>query len=180
MARLILIRHCESTGQQPDDALSVAGEAQALALIDRLAGLAPDAIYSSPYRRAVATVRPFADRVGLPIREDARLRERELSPQPIDDWLDHIRRSYDDIDHCAAAGGESLREAQTRALAALADIAAAQHRLPVVASHGNLISAILRAADPGFGFDGWRDLRNPDLFELSLAKGRPVAFARVE
>jgi 2,3-bisphosphoglycerate-dependent phosphoglycerate mutase len=108
------------------------------------------------------------------------LRERELSLQPLDDWLDHIRRSYDDIDHRAGPGGESLRDAQTRALAALADIAAAQHRLPLVASHGNLISAILRAADPGFGFDGWRDLRNPDLFELSLAEGLPVAFARVE
>ena len=180
MARLILIRHCESTGQQPDGALSEAGEAQALVLVDRLAALAPDAIYSSPYRRAVATVRPFAARVGLPICEDARLRERELSPQPLDDWLDHIRRSYDDIDHRAAPDGESLRDAQMRALAALADIAAAQHRLPVVASHGNLMSAILTAADPGFGFDDWRGLRNPDLFELSLVEGRPAAFARIE
>ncbi len=156
MTRLILIRHCESTGQKPDAALSQAGEVQALALVDRLATLTPDAIYSSPYRRAVATVSPFAERVGLRIREDARLRERELSLEPLDDWLDHIRRSYDDIDHRAASGGESLRDAQTRALAALADIAGAHHRLPLVASHGNLISAILRTADPGFGFDGWR------------------------
>jgi len=65
-------------------------------------------------------------------------------------------------------------------LAALADIAAAQHRLPIVASHGDLILTILRAVDPGFGFEGWRDLRNPDLFELSLAEGRPTAFSQVE
>ena len=180
MGRLILIRHWESAGQQPDAALSEASEAQALVLVDRLAALAPDAIYSSPYRRAVATVRPFAERVNLPIREDGRLRERELSPQPLDNWLDHIRRSYNDIDHRADPSGESLRESQTRALATLADIAAAHHRLPVVASHGNLISAILRAADPGFGFDGRRAFRNPDLFELNLAEGRPTAFNRVE
>jgi 2,3-bisphosphoglycerate-dependent phosphoglycerate mutase len=180
MTRLILIRHCESTGQQPGDGLSEAGEVQALALVDRLAALDPDAIYLSPYRRATATVRPFAECVGLCICQDERLRERELSPEPLDDWLDRICRSYDDVDHRAAPGGESLRDAQTRALAALADIAAAHHRLPVVASHGNLISTILRTADPGFGFDGWRDLRNPDLFELSLAEGRPATFARIE
>jgi 2,3-bisphosphoglycerate-dependent phosphoglycerate mutase len=180
MVRLLLIRHCESTGQQPDGALSAAGEAQAIALIDRLTALAPDAIYSSPYRRAIATVQPFASRVGLAIREDPRLRERELSPEPLDDWLDHIRRSYDDLDHRAAAGGETLRETQARGLAALADIAAAGHRLPIAVSHGNLISAILRAADPAFGFDEWRGLRNPDLFSVTVEIDRPTAFVRID
>jgi 2,3-bisphosphoglycerate-dependent phosphoglycerate mutase len=180
MSRLILIRHCESTGQQPDGALSAAGEQQALALVDRLLALDPDAIYASTYRRAVATVQPFADRAGLPVRQDARLRERELSPEPLEDWLDHIRRSYDDFDHRAAPGGETLREVQARGCAALAEIAAAGHRLPVVASHGNMISSILRAASPTFGFDDWRALRNPDLFEVTVQDGWPRAFTRLD
>jgi 2,3-bisphosphoglycerate-dependent phosphoglycerate mutase len=142
--------------------------------------LAPDAIYSSPYRRAVATVRPFSIHADLSIREDPRLRERELSQGPLEDWLDHVRRSFGDLDHRAAPKGETLREAQSRGLAAIADIAAAGHRRPVVASHGNLISAILRAADPDFGFEDWRALRNPDLFQLTLESGRPAAFARIE
>ncbi|HLI65527.1 MAG TPA: histidine phosphatase family protein [Caulobacteraceae bacterium] len=180
MAKLILVRHCQSSGQRPDAALTDDGEADAAALAGRLAALSPDAVYSSPYRRAVTTVLPFALRAGLAIREDERLRERELSPEPLDDWLDHIQRSYEDIDHRAAPGGETLRDAQTRALAAIADIAAAGHRLPVAASHGNLISAVLRAADDRFGFDEWRELRNPDLFEVTLLDGRPVAFARID
>ena len=102
-----------------------------------------------------------------------------LSDSPLDDWLDHVRRSYEDMDHVAGAGGESLRSTQTRALAALADIVARGHRLPVVASHGNLISAILRAADPSFGFEDWRALRNPDLFELTFDGARLDGYRRI-
>jgi 2,3-bisphosphoglycerate-dependent phosphoglycerate mutase len=180
MGRLILIRHCESSGQAPHAALTEAGTRAAHTLAGRLVPLAPDAIYSSPYARAVATVRPFAEQAGLPIREDQRLHERILAAAPLDDWLDHIRRSYEDIDHRAGEGGETLREITARGCSALADIAAAGHRLPIAASHGNLISAILRAADPAFGFDDWRALRNPDLFEITIAEGRPIAFARLE
>jgi 2,3-bisphosphoglycerate-dependent phosphoglycerate mutase len=180
MAKLILVRHCESSGQAPEAPLTEAGARAADELADRLARLAPDAVYSSPYLRALSTIAPFAERAGLTVVEDARLHERVLAPGPLDDWLDQIRRSYEDVDHRAAAGGETLREVAARGCAALADIAAAGHRLPVAVSHGNLISAILRAADPAFGFEDWRGLRNPDLFEVSVDAGRPVAFVRID
>ena len=180
MARLILIRHCESSGQAPDAPLTEAGVRAAAALADQLAVLAPDAVYSSPYRRARTTVQPFADRAGLTVVEDARLHERVLAAEPLDDWLDQIRRSYDDLDHVAGAGGESLRATQTRALAALDDIVARGHRLPAVVSHGNLISSVLRASDPDFGFEAWRALRNPDLFELEFEGGRLAGYCRIE
>jgi 2,3-bisphosphoglycerate-dependent phosphoglycerate mutase len=180
MQRLILIRHCESSGQAPDAPLTEAGAAAALALADRLTALDPDAIYSSPYRRASSTVAPFAARAGMAIAEDVRLRERVLADAPLDDWLEHIRRSFDDPDHRAGPGGETLNEIQARGLASLTDIVAAGHRLPVAASHGNLISAILRAFDPAFGFEDWRRLRNPDLFELTFEDGRPCAYRRID
>jgi 2,3-bisphosphoglycerate-dependent phosphoglycerate mutase len=124
MGRLLLVRHCESTGQAADAPLTQAGEAAAIALAERLAALGVDAIYSSPYRRAVATVAPYACIAGAPILEDTRLRERVLSQTPLDDWLDHLRRSYDDDTYCLPTG-ESLAQAQARGLAALADIDAA-------------------------------------------------------
>ena len=179
MAKLVLIRHCESSGQAPDAPLTAAGAQAAEALADALQALRPDAVYSSPYRRALTTVQPFADRAGLAIVQDPRLHERVLCEAPLDDWLDHIRRSYEDMDHVAGTGGESLRQTQTRALAALADIVARGHRLPVVASHGNLISSVLRAADPAFGFEAWRSLKNPDLFELSFGGGQLVSYRRI-
>jgi 2,3-bisphosphoglycerate-dependent phosphoglycerate mutase len=180
MARLILIRHCESSGQAPDAPLTEAGGRAAEVLADRLEALRPDAVYSSPYLRARTTVQPFAERAGLTIVEDARLRERVLSEQPLEDWLDHIRRSYEDLDHVAGAGGESLRQTQIRALAALGDIVARDHGLPAVASHGNLISSVLRATDPRFGFESWRALKNPDLFELRFDASQLVSCRRIE
>jgi 2,3-bisphosphoglycerate-dependent phosphoglycerate mutase len=180
MPQLLLVRHCESSGQAPDAPLTEAGKRAADALAERLAELAPDAVYSSPYVRARMSVAPFAERAGLAIIEDARLHERILAAAPLDDWLEHIRRSYEDVDHRAGPGGETLREIEARGCAALADIAAAGRRLSVVASHGNLISAILRSADPTFGFDDWRALRNPDLFDVTMLGGRPMAFARIE
>jgi len=178
--RLLLIRHCESSGQAPGAPLTEAGTRAAHELADRLAALAPDAVYSSPYLRAWSTVAPFAERAGLPIVEEARLHERVLAATPLDDWLEHIRRSYDDVDHRAGQGGETLREITARGCGALADIAAAGHRLPIAASHGNLISAILRAADPTFGFEDWRALRNPDLFEVEVDGGWPTSYRRIE
>ncbi|HEV2365358.1 MAG TPA: histidine phosphatase family protein [Caulobacteraceae bacterium] len=179
MARIILIRHCQSSGQAPDAPLTRAGAHAARVLADRLQTLAPDAVYSSPYKRAVMSARPFAQRAGLAIIEEPRLHERVLAEAPLDDWLDHIRRSYGDVDHRPGPGGETLRETQRRGGAAMADIAAAGHRLAVAVSHGNLICAVLRSVDPSFGFEDWRGLRNPDLFELTMDQRRPSRFVRL-
>lgn len=163
MQKLLLIRHCQSIGSHPDTPLSEAGARAADALITRLHDLAADAVYSSPYERAQATVRPFALSAGLLVGLDDRLRERVHSDRGLDDRLAHIRRSFAEPDY-RAPGGESLNQTQQRAIAALADIAAAGHRLPVIASHRNLTASVLRSMDTAFGFEQWVDLRTPDLF----------------
>jgi len=76
----------------------------------------------------------------------------------------------------SAPGGESFNQAKSRAVAALADIAAAGHRLPAVVSHGNLIASVLQSMDAAFGFAQWQGLGNPDLFEVELEASRPVKF----
>jgi len=177
MAKLLLIRHCQSTGTHPDAPLSGAGARAAEALVSRLQGLAADAVYSSPYARAQATVRPFAISAGLSVGLDDRLRERVLSDRELEDRWDHVRRSFAEPDY-RAPGGESLNQTAHRAIAALADIAAAGHRLPAVASHRTLTAAVLRSMDPAFGFERLLDLRSPDLFEVELDAGRPIRFVR--
>jgi 2,3-bisphosphoglycerate-dependent phosphoglycerate mutase len=179
VSKLLLIRHCQSTGRHPDAPLSEAGAKAAGALITRLHDLAPDAVYSSPYERAHATVRPFAISAGLSVALDDRLRERVLSDRDLDDRLDHIRRSFAEPDY-RAPGGESLNQTKQRAIAALTDIAAAGHRLPAVSSHRNLIASVLRSMDTAFGFEQWQDLRTPDLFEIELDAGRPIRFVRLD
>lgn len=175
---LLLIRHCASSGQAPEAPLSAEGFAQAEALSEALHGHGIDAVYASTFTRAVQSVAPLAERLGLSIGTDERLRERLLSFMPVDDWLEHVRQSFANFDY-RYEGGENLNEAQARGLAGLAAIAARGHCLPAVASHGNLIAAVLAAADPAFGFDAWRAMRNPDVFRLAMENGRPVAFERL-
>ena len=158
--------------------MSEAGAEAAEALIPRLRDLASDAVYSSPYERAQATVRPFAISAALSVGLDDRLRERAHSDRDIENRMDHIRRSFAEPDY-RAPGGESLNQTMQRAIAALTDIAAAGHRLPVVASHRNLTASVLRSMDASFGFEQWLDLRTPDLFEIELDGARPVRFARL-
>jgi 2,3-bisphosphoglycerate-dependent phosphoglycerate mutase len=178
MTTMLLIRHCQSTGQAPDAPLTAQGLTDAAAFAAELHAHAVDAVFSSPFTRARQTVAPFAERHGLKIGIDDRLAERRLSAEPRPDWMDHIRRSFADLDH-RAPGGESLREARHHGLAALAEIAGIGHRLLAVSTHGNLLAALLHSVDPGFGFADWEQLRNPDLFRLTFDGGRPVAFERL-
>ncbi len=179
MPKLLLIRHCQTNGTHPDVPLTEAGAKAAEALGRRLHELAVDALYSSPYERAQATLRPFATSAGLPVALDERLRERVLSDRELEDRWDHVRRSFADADY-RAPGGESLNQTSERAIAALADIAAAGHRLPAVSSHRNLVASVLRSMDAAFGFQQLLELRTPDLFEVELDGGRPVRFVRLD
>jgi len=172
---LIFVRHCQSSGQKPEDPLTAKGEADAERLVARLSSLGVEAIHSSPYARAVQTIEPFAAARNLPINIDFRLRERCLSAEPLDDWLAHIERSFADFDH-RAPGGETLREAQARGLAALAQICSDGATLAAVVSHGNLLASLLNRMDPSFGFAEWRAMPNPALYRVALHAGVPTAF----
>ena len=168
--RVLLVRHCESTAQHPDAPLTSAGLAQADQLAARLAALAPDHVVSSPYLRARQSIAPLAQALGLPVAVDERLRERRLGEAPLDDWRAAVRASFEDLDR-VLPGGESSRAAQQRGRAALDDILAGGHRLPVLATHGNLLALLLTAIDGRFGYAGWESLRNPDVMLLSVEAG---------
>ena len=53
---------------------------------------------------------------------------------------------------------------------------AAKHGSAICVSHGNLIAAVLNQLDPQFGFEGWRDLGNPQVIRLHMKDGVPVGF----
>jgi 2,3-bisphosphoglycerate-dependent phosphoglycerate mutase len=172
---LLLVRHCAASGQEPEAALTLEGVQQAERLAERLAREPIDRVVSSPYRRAIDSIAPLAARRGLDVEVDPRLAERRMSAQPIDHWRDLVRRSFDEPD-LRAPGGESARETLVRGRAALDDVIAGAHRLPVVVSHGQLLALLLHELVPGFGYAGWESLRNPDVFRVA---GEPGAF-RVE
>lgn len=178
MATVVLIRHCETTGQAPEAPLTETGQAQALDLADRLSSLEIDHIVSSPYVRARDTIQPFARRTDLPVHIDDRLAERRLSPEPIDNWREFVRSSFSDLDS-GVPGGESPRETLARGWAAIESVLQGGHRCPVVVSHGQLLSLVLHSIDPTFGYAGWVSLRSPDVYLLERKRRRAFSFRRI-
>lgn len=177
--RALLIRHASSTHQAADAPLSPAGEAQALALVPVLTALRAGPLYASPFRRAQATIAPYAKAIGQVVTLLPELRERKLSDGDLPDWQDHIAKSFDDPAH-HADGGESVMDVRHRAARALATIEAWGGGLPTFVTHGGVTSALFSACAPDFDFDAWRALRNPDLFEVHINAGQIVSFDRID
>ncbi len=170
----LLIRHAEpvefGSPEYADDdrPLTDGGRATANDLARELDDFEITAIYSSPYRRAVETVTALADRRGLSVLVLEDLRERRLSPEPLRDWRVTLEQAWTDADF-AVPGGESGRAAQRRAMGAL-DLLRSRHpdggRL-VLGSHGNLISLILQALEPGVDYAFHMAMPMPALYRLT-------------
>ncbi len=172
------MRHCQSAGHTSDAPLTEEGLRQAESLAEFLSEMRVDAIACSAYTRAQQSIGPLAERLGLAIRVDPRLNERRLATDPGDGWRDLIRDSFRDLD-LRAPGGESGREVLDRAWAALNELLDGRSRLPVVATHGNLMALVLNSLDPGFGFNGWEALSNPDVFLLNETEPGRIGFERL-
>ncbi len=165
MKRLYLVRHCQATGQEPEALLTLEGESQAEVLADFLAPLGIQRIVSSPFRRAVQSIQPLANQLGLRVEIDGRLAERVLSTAPLADWLARYQASFEELD-VGLEGGESSRDAMARGAAAVEDVLAHPAGTTVAVSHGNLLTLIRRHIDGRSGYDEWKALTNPDVFCL--------------
>src|SRR5215831_7978088 len=108
MPALLLVRHCESSGPEPDAPLTSRGRAQAARLAGFLAEYSIAALVASPFLRARDSIGPFAEACGVRVDLDARLAERRMASGRVAGWRDVVRTSFDDLDH-RPPGGESGR-----------------------------------------------------------------------
>lgn len=169
---LVLIRHCQTTGQAADDPLTADGHAAAVVLAERLAGAGIRRIVSSPYVRATQSAEPLARRLGLGIETDPRLRERVFTAEPRPDWRERLRESFLDDELCLP-GGESSRTASARGVAVLEGLWQAAGPPTAVVTHGNLLSLLLRHLDGRDAFETWHRLTNPDVYRVDGPAAAP-------
>jgi len=175
-AKLLLIRHAQSLPSadvpEADWPLSQTGSKQAERLVAVLAEREIAAVVSSPYKRAIDTVKPFAAHANLSVHVDHDLRERLLSPQWIDDFASAVSTLHAD-EHARLPGGESAHEARTRFERALASIAS---RWPgqsiAVATHGAVIAHLLRQDHDDLPPDYHNRISNPHIFEIKWGEPR--------
>jgi probable phosphoglycerate mutase len=131
MTKLLVIRHGHAEGNaehrfigQTDVPLDDLGRLQARALANRLEGTPIDRIVSSDLVRAIDTITPLAEAIGVPIERDPRLREiangewsgllpEEISARWPDLWAAY--RSGEDVHR---PGGEQWSTVRERVVAA--------------------------------------------------------------
>ncbi|MFQ5652937.1 MAG: histidine phosphatase family protein, partial [bacterium] len=82
---LYLVRHVESS---PNDVVTESGLQQAQSLANALSKTEIDLIISSPYQRAIDTVKPFSEIARVPIQINDGLKERKVSEGLIGNFLD--------------------------------------------------------------------------------------------
>ncbi|ETP69225.1 histidine phosphatase family protein [Planococcus glaciei] len=160
---IYLVRHCSATGQEPGALLTDAGEEQARQLAEFFQDKGITHIISSPFTRAIKSIEPAADNLGLGIEIEDRLAERVLSTANLPDWMERLKESFQDLD-MKLSGGESGMEATERGMAALASAA----DRTVLVTHGNLLGLMLKKIDGSYGYEEWKNFSNPDVYQVEI------------
>lgn len=173
MKTIYLVRHASAAGQPVDSPLTEHGRKQALELVEFFKQKEIDIIYSSPFKRAIDTVKPLADIRKIHLLEDSRLGERVLSTVSFEDWRDKLKQSFDDFD-LVFEGGESHSAGMERAKSLIEDILCSEENEIMVVSHGNMTTLLMRYFNESFGFDCLMEMTNPDVFELVVSNEETI------
>lgn len=157
---LILVRHGQTdynaTGRyqgQGDYPLNAVGRRQAQLVARHLAVRPPAAIFCSDLSRARESALPLAQRCGLAVVEDRRLRELDFGAwegltceQIIARWGDCYRSWIDNPEGCSPPYGESLGQLRERVFAFVYELADGACGGPAALfTHGGVIRALISA-----------------------------------
>ncbi|PEL07654.1 histidine phosphatase family protein [Bacillus sp. AFS017336] len=164
---IYIIRHCEAKGQPIETELTDSGIQQANDLAKFFSKIKIDQIISSPFSRAIQSIEPTSKEKKIDIVIDDRLSERKLSSRDLPDWLEKLKTTFEDM-ALKFDGGESSQEATNRAISVIDKIISSEHQSTIIVTHGNLMSLILKHFNAEFGFENWKSLSNPDVFQLKF------------
>lgn len=163
MTTIYLIRHAEPDYTIHDDMerpLTVAGMKSCSRVTEYLMNKRITKVYSSPYKRAMDTVRAFAKEQGHMIEEVYDLRERAIDHGWIENFSEFVHNQWKNFDY-KLEGGESLREVESRCIKALMAITKKHPQENIViGSHGTVISTVIHYYDPNYGVANFNQIRN--------------------
>lgn len=156
MTQLFVIRHGQNdwaytklAGRTPGVHLNAAGKAEAEALVERLAPVKFKAIYCSPLERTLETAQPLAHSKGLEI-----IKTKEIVEVDYGDWQGKSYKQLGKKKEWAVVqfapgvarfpNGESIHEAQARAVGAVERIVAAHPKDNVALfTHADLVKMLI-------------------------------------
>lgn len=162
ITKVYFVRHAQPNYENHDDMLrelSVKGLEDRKLVTDFLKDKEIDVVLSSPFRRAVDTVRDFAELKGMEITTIDEFRERRVDSEWIEDFVSFSKKQWEDFDY-KLSDGECLREVQNRNVAALNTVLEKyEGKNVVVGSHGTALSTIINYYDKTFGYQDFEKIK---------------------
>ena len=163
VTNIYFVRHAEPDYSIHDDEkrpLSNKGELDAQKVADFFKDKSIEVVLSSPYKRALDTIKPVAGNFGLRIETIYDFRERKVDNCWIEDFTDFSKKQWENF-HYKLLNGESLSEVQNRNIKALKEtlIKYAGKNI-IVGSHGTSISTLINYYDPTYGYDDFERIRS--------------------
>ena len=170
-----LVRHAQSDNSVKDEMtrpLTPAGLEGRFKAVDFLSDKGVTDVYASPYLRAVTTVKPLADKLGLEVMTEAGFRERASGNTA--GIADFAYKQWHDRD-LAAEGGESLNMVRARFTQALEKLVA---ELPghtiAIGTHGMALSTVYNHYDECFDYEAFLKVKDvmPRVVRLDFEEGK--------
>lgn len=172
---IYMVRHAVSPfilGDERERGLSDKGHMDAYRIKEILAEEEITHFVSSPYRRAIDTIKYLADASNKEIELHEELRERAIATMEIEiseqEILQGIRTSFTDKSF-KMPDGESTLEAQERAIPIVKQLIQ-QHKggRIVLGTHGNIMTIILNYFNKEYGYEFFEQTTKPDIYKLEF------------
>lgn len=161
MKTIYFVRHCQSDNSVHEDRprpLTEKGLQDALRVTEFFREIPVDRVISSPYQRAMDTVKGIAEARGLAVETDEALRERAVGGW-VEDFNDFAQQQWNDFDF-ALPGGESLNAVMARGGEAIGRLLNHSAETTVVGTHGTALCAMLHRFSPAFGYEDFKRIQN--------------------
>lgn len=162
MTTVYFVRHAEPNFENHDDMsreLSEKGLADRRLVTEFLSNKGIDSVLSSPFKRAVDTVKDFADNNGIKIITVNDFRERKVGNDWIEDFNTFCKRQWEDFSY-KLSNGESLGEVQCRNTNALNEVLESyKSKTVVIGTHGTALSTIINYYDRCFEYEQFCEIK---------------------
>ncbi len=168
---LYLIRHAESpyiAGMELERGLSPKGQQDAERVRLTLHNKNIDHFYSSPYARAILTIKPLAEECGQDILPLDDLRERTIGDIAGTGFYEAKRLVYQDFTFSFPAG-ESSETAQKRGIRVVEELLKRHAGKSIaIGTHGDIMTLLLNGYDRHYDFEFWQSTSMPDIYKAEF------------
>ncbi|TDL38291.1 MULTISPECIES: histidine phosphatase family protein [Staphylococcaceae] len=166
---IYLVRHAESTKSDLDErnrGLTLKGVEDVNKVTQYFENINVSKVYSSPYKRAIDTVKPLSINKGLDVSLVEDLKECVFSNHTLQDSEVYplVEKLFDDKKY--KEQGESLEEVQIRGISIIQKILKENHEAVVIGTHGVIMTAILNYFDNKYDYKFLRSTSKPDIYEM--------------